>query len=61
MFLPIYFLGTALETYFELRPTKRQSFAAWQAIMAANYLADVSLPEEEKDLMAIIENGIESV
>jgi Ser/Thr protein kinase RdoA (MazF antagonist) len=55
------FLKTYLETYFELRPTERQSFAAWRTIMAANYLADVSLPEEEKDLMAIIEDGLGSV
>ena len=48
------FLETYLKTYFQLRPVEKSSFPAWRAIMAANFLVDVSLPEEEKNLMAII-------
>ena len=52
------FLKTYLKTYFELQPTEKQSFVAWRAIMAANFLVDVGLPEEEMNLMAIVEDGI---
>ena len=52
------FLATYFKTYFQVRPLDRDSFAAWRAIMAANFLADVSLPEEEANLIAIVEDGI---
>jgi hypothetical protein len=52
------FLKTYLKTYFGLRPTEKRSFVAWRTIMAANFLADVSLPEEEKNLKTMIEAGI---
>jgi hypothetical protein len=29
--------------------------------MAANFLADVSLPEEETNLIAIVERGVEAI
>jgi uncharacterized protein (TIGR02172 family) len=51
------FLVTYLKAYFQLRPAERHSFPAWRAVMAANFLADVSLPEEETHLMAIVERG----
>jgi hypothetical protein len=51
-------LRTYLETYFEQRPAERKLFAAWRAIMTTNYFVDVSLPEEEKNLMAIIEDSL---
>jgi hypothetical protein len=46
---------------FQLRPDEKRSFAAWRAIMAANFLADVSLPEEETNLIAIVERGVEAI
>jgi Ser/Thr protein kinase RdoA (MazF antagonist) len=52
------FLKTYLTTYFELRPTVKGSLAAWQAIMAANFLADVSVPGEEAGLRRIIEHRL---
>jgi len=52
------FLATYLKTYFQLRPDEKRSFITWRTIMAANFLADVSLPEEEASLMAIILRGI---
>lgn len=52
------FLTAYLKTYFQLRPVEKHSFTAWRAIMAANFLADVSLPEEEANLIAIVERGI---
>jgi uncharacterized protein (TIGR02172 family) len=54
------FLSTYLKTYSQLQPVEKNSFGAWRAIMAANFLADVSLPEEEENLMAIVERGIRS-
>ena len=51
-------LATYLKTYFQLRPNEKKSFVAWRTIMAANFLADVSLPEEEASLKAIILRGI---
>jgi uncharacterized protein (TIGR02172 family) len=55
------FLTVYLKTYFQLRPDEKRSFAAWRAIMAANFLADVSLPEEETNLIAIVERGVEAI
>jgi uncharacterized protein (TIGR02172 family) len=55
------FLRTYLKTYFRLRPVDRPSFVAWRVITAANFLADVSLPEEEAHLRAMVELGIGSV
>jgi hypothetical protein len=52
------FLATYLKTYFQLRPLEKNSFTAWRAIMAANFFVDVSLPEEEGDLISIINQGI---
>lgn len=52
------FLATYLKTYFHLRPEEKRSFNAWCTIMAANFLVDVSLPEEETALMSIILRGI---
>ena len=54
-------LRTYLKTYFRLRPVDAGQFAAWRAIMAANFLADVSVPEEEANLMAIVESGLGSL
>jgi len=51
-------LRTYLKTYFRLRPVDGRQFAAWRAIMAANFLADVSLSEEEGNLAAIVESAI---
>jgi uncharacterized protein (TIGR02172 family) len=56
-----FFLATYLKSYFQLRPREKPSFATWQAIMAANFLADVSLPEEETNLLVLIERGIGAV
>ena len=55
------FLRTYLKTYSRLRPVDGRQFAAWRAIMAANFLADVSMQEEERGLMAIVERGIGAV
>ena len=54
------FLATYLKTYFELRPDEKRSFIVWRTIMAANFFVDVSLPEEEENLMSIINQGIVS-
>jgi len=54
-------LRTHLKTYFRLQPVDGRHFAAWRAIMAAGFLADVSLPEEEGNLMAILESGLGSL
>jgi uncharacterized protein (TIGR02172 family) len=54
------FLATYLKTYFQLRPLEKSSFTAWRTIMAANFFVDVSLPEEESPLVAIIQQGIEA-
>jgi tRNA A-37 threonylcarbamoyl transferase component Bud32 len=51
------FQETYLKTYFQLRPDERPSFSAWRVIMAANFFVDVSLPEEEQHLIAMIEQG----
>ncbi len=53
------FQATYIKTYFQLRPAEKDSFTAWCTIMAANFLADVSLSEEETALTAIIRRGIE--
>jgi uncharacterized protein (TIGR02172 family) len=55
------FLATYLKTYFQLRSVEKNTFTAWRAIMAANFFVDVSLPEEEKNLKAIVEQGIRSI
>lgn len=55
------FLSTYLKTYFQLHPVDEKSFIAWRALMAANFFVDVSLPEEGKELMAIVERDIRSV
>jgi Ser/Thr protein kinase RdoA (MazF antagonist) len=55
------FLATYLRTYFQLRPVEKNSFTAWRAIMAANFFVDVSLPEEEFNLISIVEQGISSL
>jgi aminoglycoside phosphotransferase (APT) family kinase protein len=52
------FLGTYLKTYLQLRPNIGKSLASWQAVMAANFLADVSIPGEEAGLKTIIEHGL---
>ena len=52
------FLSVYLKKYFQLRPVEKHLFTAWRAIMAANFLADVSLPEEETNLITIVEHGI---
>lgn len=54
------FLSIYLKTYSALQPVEENSLRAWRAIMAANFLADVSLPEEETKLVAIVERGIRS-
>jgi len=55
------FLGTYLKTYFRLRPIDQRSYVAWRAIMAANFLADVGLPEEEANLRAMVQQWMEAV
>ena len=55
------FLATYLKTYFQLQPFEESSFIAWRSIMAANFFVDVSLPDEGANLLAIVENGIESM
>jgi aminoglycoside phosphotransferase (APT) family kinase protein len=52
------FLATYLRTYLQLNPDIKKSLAGWQAVMAANFLADVSVPGEEGDLRAIVERGL---
>jgi Ser/Thr protein kinase RdoA (MazF antagonist) len=54
------FLATYLKTYFQLRPVEENAFIAWRTIMAANFLVDVSLPDERSALMEIIKKGIHS-
>jgi uncharacterized protein (TIGR02172 family) len=49
------FLGAYLKTYLQLNPEIKASLAAWQAVMAANFLSDVSIAGEEGNLRAIIE------
>jgi len=49
------FLTTYLKTYLQLCPDIKESLAGWQAVMAANFLSDVSIPGEEGDLRAIVE------
>jgi Ser/Thr protein kinase RdoA (MazF antagonist) len=48
------FLATYLNTYLQLRPDIKESLAGWQAVMAANFLSDVSILGEEGDLRAIV-------
>lgn len=55
------FLATYIKTYFQLQPVEKDAFIAWRAIMAANFFVDVSLPEEEANLLAIVESGISSM
>jgi uncharacterized protein (TIGR02172 family) len=52
------FLDNYLKTYFQLQSIEKDLFITWRAIMAANFFVDVSLPEEEANLLAIIESGI---
>ncbi len=52
------FLGIYIKTYFQLRPAGKNSLTAWRSIMAANFLTDVSLPEEEPALLKIVEQGV---
>ena len=54
-------LATYLKTYFQLQQMERNLFSAWRAIMAANFFVDVSIPEEEVNLMGIIKNSVESM
>ena len=54
-------LANYMKTYFQLRPMEKDLFTAWRAIMAANFYVDVSLPEEETNLMGIIKQGVESL
>ena len=52
------FLSTYLKTYLQLKPEIESSLAPWQAVMAANFLADVSVQEEEAGLMEIVKRGL---
>jgi len=52
------FLATYLKTYLQLSPDIKKSLAGWQAVMAANFLSDVCIPEEEAVLRAIIERSL---
>lgn len=49
------FLASYIKTYFKLRPDIVDNLAAWQAVMAANFLSDVSIPGEEEHIRAIVE------
>jgi aminoglycoside phosphotransferase (APT) family kinase protein len=49
------FLETYLKTYFQSRPEIKKNLAIWQAVMAANFLSDVSISGEEGNFQAIIE------
>jgi aminoglycoside phosphotransferase (APT) family kinase protein len=51
-------LATYLKTYLQLRPKVKSSLVSWQAVMATNFLADVSVPGEEAALRAIVERGL---
>jgi len=51
-------LATYLKTYFQLKPDVKDSLGVWRAVMAANFIADVSLPEEVPDLLSIVEHGL---
>jgi Ser/Thr protein kinase RdoA (MazF antagonist) len=55
------FLGTYLKTYSQLQPLEQASLTAWRTVMAANFFVDVSLPGEGANLLAIVENGIQSI
>jgi hypothetical protein len=52
------FLKVYLNTYFKLRPAVKETFTAWQVVMAANFLSDVSVQGEEAGLISIIERGL---
>jgi aminoglycoside phosphotransferase (APT) family kinase protein len=52
------FLATYLKTYLQINPDIKGSLGAWQAVMAANFMSDVSIPEEETHLQKIIERGL---
>ncbi len=55
------FLATYLQAYFQLRPLEKKSLTAWRVVMAADFLADAGLPEEEAALRDIVEQGLRSV
>ncbi len=55
------FLSTYIKTYFQLRPIEMNLYKAWRSIMAANFFVDVSLPEEETNLIEIVKQGIGSL
>jgi aminoglycoside phosphotransferase (APT) family kinase protein len=48
------FLSSYRNTILQTRPDVKDTLSGWQAVMAANFLSDVSIPEEEGDLMAIV-------
>lgn len=52
------FLASYLKTYLQLSPDIKESLGAWQSVMAANFLSDVSILGEEADLHTIIERGL---
>ena len=52
-------LATYLKTYIQLRPDVEESLRNWRTIMAANFLADVAIPAEEKNLLAMVERGLD--
>jgi len=50
-------LTTYLKTYLQFCPDIKKSLTCWQAVMAANFLSDVSVPGEE-ELRAIVTRGL---
>jgi aminoglycoside phosphotransferase (APT) family kinase protein len=54
------FLATYLKTYFQFKPEEKETLDAWRAVMAANFIADVSVSEEEENLFTIVEGGLRS-
>jgi hypothetical protein len=52
------FLRTYLKAYFQMRPAEKELLPAWRAVMAANFFVDVSLGEEDENLMGIIRLGL---
>ncbi len=52
------FLGAYLKKYLQLRPDILESLAAWQVVMAGNFLSDVSIPGEEENIRAIVKRGL---
>jgi thiamine kinase-like enzyme len=55
------FLSTYLNHYFQLNPVDKRMFTPWRVIMAANFLADVSISEEESNLRVIVEDGMKTL